>query len=73
MIEKTHEDMEIERKFNYHPPTDADIKKLKDVREKSKELAYVISRVVPPSREKSIAERKLEEVVMWANAAIVRG
>ena len=38
-----------------------------------KELANVFDAVCPYSRELSIALTKLEEAVMWANAAIVRG
>ena len=43
-----------------------------EIREKAKELAYLIDSTCPDSREKSLAMTKLEECVMWANAGIAR-
>lgn len=34
--------------------------------------ADVVDRLCPPGREKSLAITKLEEAMMWANAAIAR-
>lgn len=36
------------------------------------DLGLVVLRNAPPSRERSLALTKLEESVMWANAAIAR-
>ena len=43
-----------------------------EIREKAKEFAYLIDRLCPVCRERSTAMTKLEESVMWANAAIAR-
>jgi len=42
------------------------------IREKAKELAYLITQECPPSRERSVALTELETSVFWANAAIAR-
>ena len=58
--------------FSYHKP-DAE-KQLchENVRNQCKDLAQVLNQHVPDSREKSLAITKLEEVLLWANAAIAR-
>jgi len=64
---------EIENRFTYHPPKDPNqIKKFEDLRAKAKELAIFTFELCPDSRERSLALTKLEEAVMWANAAIAR-
>lgn len=62
----------IENNFIYHPPKPGQPEKYMKVREKAKELAYTFDELCPNSREKSLAMTKLEEAVMWANAAIAR-
>lgn len=42
------------------------------IREKAKELAYLIKNTTPKSREQSVALTELETSVFWANAAIAR-
>ena len=42
------------------------------LREGCKSLSYILDRSCPESRELSKAQEKLEEVLMWANAAIAR-
>ena len=42
------------------------------LRDKAKELAMLLADECPDSREKSLALTKLEESIMWANAAIAR-
>jgi hypothetical protein len=61
----------IEEWFKYHAPTEDQITALKAIREKAKELAYVILENSPPSADQTAAFRKLRECVMTANAAIV--
>lgn len=39
----------------------------------AKELALLVDELCPEGREKSLAITKIEESVMWANAAIARG
>lgn len=62
----------IENAFTYHSPKSGQPEKYTAIREKAKELAYLINDLTPVSREQSLAFTKLEEAVMWANAAIAR-
>lgn len=62
----------IEKAFTYHPPKDGQNVMYQAIREKAKELAYLLDKLVPDSREKSLAMTKLEECSMWANAGIAR-
>jgi hypothetical protein len=64
--------VDIERRFTYHPPKVGQRQKYEEIRETAKTFACLICNNCPDSREKSIAMTKLEEVVMWANAAIAR-
>jgi len=63
---------EIEKRFTYHAPKEGQPKKYQDIRQAAKSLAYLICEFCPDSRERSLALTKLEEAVMWANAAIAR-
>lgn len=62
----------IENNFTYHTHKDGQPAMYQAIREKAKELAYLIEELVPDSREKSLAITKLEECSMWANAGIAR-
>lgn len=62
----------LENNFKYHAPKEGQAEKYTAIREKAKELAYLIDDLCPSSREKSLAMTKLEEVSMWANASIAR-
>ncbi|MER2169025.1 MAG: hypothetical protein ABS938_00160 [Psychrobacillus psychrodurans] len=62
----------IENNFKYHSPKDEQPEKYTAIREKAKELAYLMDEVCPNSREKSVALTNLETAVMWANASIAR-
>jgi len=62
----------IENNFKYHAPKNGQNDKYEALRLKGKELAYLIDALCPATDEKSLAITKLEEVVMWANAAIAR-
>ncbi|MEV2449135.1 hypothetical protein ABNC90_17770 [Paenibacillus larvae] len=63
---------QIENNFKYHAPKEGQPEKYTAIREKAKELAYLIDELCPNSREKSLAITNLEQAVMWANAAIAR-
>ena len=65
-------DFKIENAFTYHAPKDGQPEKYQAIREKAKELAYLIKELVPDNREQSLAITKLEECSMWANAGIAR-
>ena len=62
----------IENNFTYHKPTEDQAVRYVHIRNHAKDFAYVIENACPDSREKSLAMTKLEEAVMWANAAIAR-
>lgn len=63
---------QIEKAFTYHPPKADQPERYVKIRDKAKELAFVIDECVPDSREKSVAFTELESAVMWANAGIAR-
>lgn len=62
----------IENTFTYHAPKGTQQSRYEIIREKAKELAYILEDSCPDSREKSLAFTKLEEAVMWGNASIAR-
>ncbi len=64
---------EIEHRFTYHPPTTEQQACYVAIRDTAKMLADILNQVCPDSREKSVAFTKLDEVVMWGNAAVARG
>lgn len=57
--------------FDYQPPTPHHTAVIQDVRAATKELYEHVLQAIPPSVERNIAIRKLEEFSMWANKAIV--
>ena len=63
---------DVRKRFTYHPPKDGQPERYENLREIASEFAAQIMEQCPPSREKSLALTKLEEAVMWANAAIAR-
>jgi len=62
----------IENDFTYHPPQGDQAERYVKIRDAAKELALLIARNTPDSREQSVAFTKLEECSFWANAAIAR-
>jgi hypothetical protein len=63
----------VDRNFNHHPPrNDAEIKDHDFVRETIKDVAMAMRQELPPGREASLVQTKLEEAMFWANAAIAR-
>ncbi len=63
---------QLKNNFTYHPPKEEQIAMYTELRDAGKELAELIERLCPMSREKSIAMTKVEESIMWANASIAR-
>lgn len=63
---------DLEKKFTYHAPKGDQVERYQIIRDRAKELAYLVLENTPPSREQSLFITKLEEAVMWANAAIAR-
>lgn len=63
---------DLENRFTYHAPKPGQPEKYQQIRGLAHELAMLVDELCPGSREKSLALTKLEESVMWANAAIAR-
>jgi hypothetical protein len=63
---------ELALRFTYHPPKENQPARYTGIRNRARELADLIVQYTPASREQSLALTKLEEAVMWANAAIAR-
>lgn len=63
---------ELEHRYSYHAPTPDKIKIHEYVRKSGLELAKDIAAMCPDGREKSLALTRVEEAIMWANAAIAR-
>jgi hypothetical protein len=63
---------QFENNFKYHPATGDKGQRHEDIRNTLKNAAYFIEKHCPNSRERSLAITKLEEAMMWANAAIAR-
>lgn len=58
--------------FRYHKPQGSQSIRYERIRDEAGKLANLIATNTPESREQSVALTKLEEVVMFANAAIAR-
>lgn len=66
------DDKEMYNRFSYHKPKPNQAVSYHGIRNQGRLFAELINRRCPDSREKSIALTKVEEAVMWANAAIAR-
>jgi hypothetical protein len=63
----------MDDRFKHHPPkSDAVIGLHQTMREVADHFFNVVTDYCPDSREKAIAITKIEEAMMWANAAIAR-
>jgi hypothetical protein len=58
--------------FDYLLPTEDQTQRMTIARKAAAEYAGVIAAVVPDGPDKTYMLRKLREVAMWANVAIVR-
>lgn len=63
---------DLRRRFTYHPPKGDQTQRYEKLRFNGGNLAEMIDELAPDSREKSLALTKIEEAIMWANAAIAR-
>jgi hypothetical protein len=71
-LEAIYMNHELEKNFKYHAPKEGQPQRYETIRDVAKGLAQVIAANCPDSRERSLAITKVEESVMWANAAIAR-
>ena len=58
--------------FTYHEPFEDTAKRYQEIRTLAKMFSDLVDNLVPKSREASLAQTKIEEAVMWANAGIAR-
>lgn len=63
---------DLKRRFTHHLPGGDQLDRYNSIRGRAASLARYILHMTPTSREQSLAITKLEEAVMWANAAIAR-
>jgi len=61
---------DIDNIFSYHAPSGTQVERYEGIRNTARGFALYILDNCPDSREKSIAITKLQESVMFANAAI---
>lgn len=67
-------DNALENRFTYHPVRSEDqAKTYERIRAAGKEFARIVNELAPERPEKGTAIDKIDEAVMWANAAISRG
>lgn len=63
---------DVDNIYRYHAPLGDQPRRYEELRRSAKRHAELILKLVPPSAERTTALRRLEECVMWANAAIAR-
>jgi hypothetical protein len=63
---------DVENVFRYHTPKEGQQARYEQLRNRARNIATLILESCPNSRERSLALTKLEESIMWANAAIAR-
>lgn len=63
---------DLAKRFTYHAPKVGQPERYNELRNSGFSLARLIETLCPDGREKALAITKLEEAIMWANAAIAR-
>ncbi|WP_405960623.1 hypothetical protein OG235_24835 [Streptomyces sp. NBC_00024] len=64
---------DLNNRFAYHPPRTPEVSEAHErVRQECRIFAGFLNHILPEGREKSLAVTNLEQVMMWANAAIAR-
>jgi hypothetical protein len=61
---------QLKNTFQYHRPSGNQAERYERLRDEGGKLAHMIATNTPESREQSVALTKLQEVIMFANAAI---
>jgi 3-oxoacyl-[acyl-carrier-protein] synthase III len=67
-----YDEATIRNNFMYHAPKEENIQKFKEIRAEGRLFAKLVMDEVPECAERTLAFRKIEEAVMWANAALAR-
>jgi len=65
-------DEELYTRFTHHAPNADQIERYQEIRQLGRAFAELIDGSAHECRELSLALTKVEEAVMWANAAIAR-
>lgn len=63
----------LENEFSYHRPLEHQLPRYEALRSEAKELAIIITGLVPPGQHRETALTRLREAIMWANAGIACG
>jgi len=63
---------DMQNRFAYHAPTGNKVNIHAELRNRFGAIALFTLASTPPSREQSLAITKIEEAMLWANAAIAR-
>ena len=63
---------DLTNRFTYHGPHGNQPERYESLRNGGFSFAERIIELAPPSPERTLAIRRIEEAVMWANAAIAR-
>jgi len=63
---------QIEHNFAWHELKTGQPERILQIRQKAKELAYLIVSLTPNSSEQSIAVSEVDSAVSWAEKAIMR-
>jgi hypothetical protein len=73
MYQPSENDLDnLNKAFRYHAPHGDQPARYESLRGQGRILAAMILSHCPLSRERALALTKLEEAIMWANAAIAR-
>jgi len=70
--ESEQQEQKRDRAFTYHAPRADQPPRYQQLRAEADQLAQLMNRYCPESRELSLAHTHLEQSIMWANAAIAR-
>jgi hypothetical protein len=63
---------DLQKRFTYHAPKGNQQMRYEHIRKYGFEMAVMLINNCPDSRERSLSLTRIEEAVMWANAAIAR-
>lgn len=63
--------MNLSEQFTYRKPTDEEVAVMGSISDALKQVAQTIELALPPSAERTLALRKLQEGRMWTNAAVI--